>query len=105
MTFPLDIFHALLPVAYTLTKWLQCLVTLEAYVGQNDHGKLYATPVTLSAIVDLTNKQFVDKTGKVTTIAATVTVIGDIAPNGAITIPLRREPVDIKDRITLPNGF
>jgi hypothetical protein len=33
---------------------------------------------------------------------ATVTIIGPVAANGADE---RREPVDPRDRITLPNGF
>lgn len=105
MTFPLDLFHALLPVADSLTKGLQCLVKLEAYTGQGANGRTYAAPVYLSAIVDLSNKQIVRADGKVTTIAATITVIGDVAPNGSTTVPPRREPIDPKDRVTLPNGF
>lgn len=105
MPFPLDILRAGVALADSLTKGLQCSVQWEAYTGQGANGRQYAAPVTLSAIVDFTTRQYVSKDGKVSTIAATVTVVGDVLPNGAVTVPPRREPIDPKDRITLPNGF
>lgn len=107
MSFPAEILRLGISLANSFTAGVQCQVKFEACTGQNANGRTYAAPVYLSAVVDYTSKERVNvSTGKVQIIAATITVIGDVHPNGsAITGNPRREPIDDRDRLTLPNGF
>jgi hypothetical protein len=57
--------------------------------------------VTLNAVVDLTRKQRTLTSGRVITVIATLTIVGDVTPNGTTG---RKEPIDPRDRITLPDG-
>jgi hypothetical protein len=102
MAFPRDILVAGIAVTNTLTKGVQVDCTLAAWTGQDAYGSAtYAAPVTFQAVLDRTNKQLVTL-GKVIDVAATLTIVGDLAPNGATD---RREPIDPRDVITLPDGF
>lgn len=107
MSFPAEILRSGISLANELTLGVQCQVKFEACTGQNANGRTYAAPVYLSAVVDFTAKERVSAvTDKVQTIAATIMVVGDVKPNGTIIANNpRREPVDDRDRLTLPNGF
>jgi len=106
MAFPLEIVRSGIVLANGLTKGLQCKVKFEAVTGQGANGRTYAAPIYIDAVVDMTTKERVRPDGKILTIAATVTVVGDIPANGTVIAGNpRREPVDPRDRVTLPNGF
>lgn len=105
MAFPREILAAGVAVANSLTSGVQVSCTLEAWIGQDAYGAAtYAQPVTFRAVLDRTQKQIVSATGKVIYIMATLTVVGDLAANGTSTSPPRREPIDPRDIITLPDG-
>lgn len=88
-------------VANTLTETVQATCQLEQWTGQDGKGKAtYATAVPFNAVVDYTRKQrFLD--GRQVNVVATLTVLTPVAPNGGAG---RREPVDPRDRVTLPDG-
>lgn len=106
MAFPAEILRSGVKIANTLTKGAQSTVTIEAWVGQDGKGtRQYANPVQVQAVVDLTRKQRPGPTGQLVDIIATITIVGDLAPNGTTgTTPPRVEPIDPKDRVTLPDG-
>lgn len=90
----------------TLDLGLQCEVQHYAFIGSDARGKpTYADPVTVTCVVDRTNREISTANGKVINISATLTKIGDLAPNGAVTNPARREPIDPRDKIVLPDGL
>jgi hypothetical protein len=102
MAFPLEILQSGIAVADALTKGVQAQVTLEQWTGQDEYGnETYATAITIEAVVDYKHKQKTLATGRVVNVVATLTVVGDIAPNSATG---RRNPVDPRDKITLPDG-
>lgn len=105
MSFPREILVAGIAVANSLTGGVQVSCTLEAWTGQDAYGApTFASPVPFRAVLDRTQKQMIGPTGKVIYIMATLTVVGDLAANGSTTSPPRREPIDPRDRITLPDG-
>lgn len=94
----------LIEIADDVTKDfdLQCQVTLYPWIAQDVHGDdTYGTPVTLTCVVDRTNR-ILYQGGQQITVVATLTFVGDVAPNGAAG---RREPIDPRDKIVLPDGF
>lgn len=105
MPFPLEILLDGIQLANELTLGVQSTIQHYAYIGQADsYGKeLYANPVSLSAIVDTKYKQIMIG-GQLQSIAATITILEDVLPNGAVTNPIRREPIDPRDKIVLANG-
>jgi len=103
MAFPLEILKSGIRTANKLTTGVQSVFTLEQYTGQGyAGGKTYAAPVALHGVVDFTSKPVIKLSGETVTAVVTITVVGDILPNGAAG---RREPVDPRDRIILSNGF
>lgn len=102
MSFPAEILRSGIRIANTLTKGVQSTIIHEPWIGQEVHGDdEYDLPVELLAVIERTNKVITQGDEQVT-IAAILTFVGDIEPNGA---PGRREPIDPRDRITLPDGF
>lgn len=100
--FPAPILRLGIKIADSLTKGVQSYAVLEPWLEQSVHGDdVYGLPVPIQCIVDRTNKM-IEHGGEQITVGATLTVIGDIQPNGATG---RREPIDPRDRITLPDGF
>lgn len=87
--------------ANSLLATAQGTCTLAAWTGQDGKGKAtYATAVPFQAVVDYTRRQrWLD--GRQVNVVATLTVLAPIAANGATG---RREPVDTRDRIVLPDG-
>lgn len=104
MSFPFSNFIRLgAKLADQFTRDGQSEVTHEAWIGQDKFGKeTYAAPVTLRGAIDSRQRLIVTTGGKTITIMSTITFTQAIAPNGAAG---RREPIDPRDRITLPNGF
>ena len=97
-----DILRSGIAIADTVTKGVQVNVTHEAWTGQNGHGtETYAAAVTRKAIVDLTRKQRPTASGKLVNVVATVIILEPVLPNGAAG---RFEPIDPRDKLTLPDG-
>ena len=100
----MGIIDGAIAIADSVTKDLgvQPTITHQAWTGQNGFGTdTFAAGVARRAVVDLTRKQRPTATGKLVTIVATVTILETVAPNGAAG---RREPIDPRDIITLPDG-
>lgn len=89
-------------LANSLTASLQVTVTHEAWTGNNVHGKhTYAAPISRLAIVE--HKQLLRRTrdATVTMVEPSVLILEPVDDNGATG---RKEPIDPRDRITLPDG-
>lgn len=81
----------------------QAQITHEAWIAQDKFGKAtYALPVTLRCVIDSRQRIIITTGGQTITVMSTLTFTSPIAPNGAFG---RREPIDPRDKITLPNGF
>lgn len=91
-------------IADGITASLQSTVTYEAWIGDGTtfSEPLYDTAIEMQAIVEILDKQVRSESGDDILLKASVTFLRPIAPNGADS---RREPVDVRDRITLPNGY
>jgi len=88
-------------LADKLTTSLQAKITLHAWISNDLSGDpIFADPIDLLAIVDYNTKQW-NFNGKVITVQAVITFPRPIAPNGADG---RIEPIDLRDKIILPNG-
>lgn len=97
-----DILRSGINIANNVTASIQGSVTLEQWTGQDGYGApTYASSVAVDAIIDLTRKTRPTASGQLVTVVATVTCLESISPNGASG---RQEPIDPRDRITLPNG-
>jgi len=87
-------------IANSVTGSLQAIVMHEPWIGSDKYGKpIYDNPVPRPALVDrrtasIGGQQIVQNTS--------VTFIYPIQPQGAAD---RQEPVDPRDRITLPDGW
>jgi hypothetical protein len=81
---------------------VQAPITIRAWIGADGYGAAtFASPVTYKAVVDTTRKDIAGASGQVLAVVATITIIGDVRPNGA---PGRIEPVDPRDIVTLSDG-
>jgi len=96
--------RAAVEAASTLTASLKVNVIHEAWIGHADGygGPAFAVPVSLPALVQEGTNQRRLPTGEVITTRACVSFLAPIAPNGAAG---RREPIDPRDRVTLPSGL
>lgn len=97
-----DLIRSGVALADSLTDSLQVSVTHEAYTGINEFGESsYAAGVSRKAIVERKNRQRVTGDGRTILTSAQITFLRAIEANGAAG---RQEPVDTRDRITLPDG-
>lgn len=97
-----DIIRSGVGILNTLTASLKVTVTHEAWTGKDAYGKhSYAAGVSRQAIVE--HRQSVRRTRDawVTIVEPVVLITEPVADNGASG---RREPIDPRDRITLPDG-
>lgn len=86
----------------SITDSLQVAVTHEAWSGLSSYGApTFATGVSRDAIVDYGPRLIRDASGQEVPVRATVMILRPIAANGASG---RREPIDPRDRFTLPDG-
>lgn len=98
-----DLIRNAVTLANSLTADLQATVSHEAWIGQDSRGKPnYDDPVSRQAVVDFRQVRRRLADGSETLQAAKLTFVGPITANGATG---RREPIDNRDRITLPNGY
>lgn len=91
-------------LANRTTASLQVTVTHEAWTGQDGYAApaFAHGPISRQAIVEEGARPRRSSTGDVVMTRAKVTFVGPIAPDGS---PNRNEPIDQRDRITLPSGF
>lgn len=102
MAFPADVIKLGVKIASTVTKGVQCKVTLYQWTGKDGFGNLtYSTPLTPRCILDRTNK-VIQLGNQMVSVSATLTFLDSIPANGAAG---RREPIDPNDKIVLPDGF
>jgi hypothetical protein len=87
-----------------VTQSLQATVTHNAWVSNSSDG--YVTPTFAStsyrAVVQWRQRRITTDTGRVVDQVAEVVFIQPIPANGATG---RKEPIDPRDTITLPNGW
>lgn len=82
---------------------LQEEFTHEAWIGTTGSKAtpVYATGVSIKALIEQGSDDFRTSTGEVITVKAVMNVLEIVTPNGAAN---RHEPFDPRDRITLPDG-
>lgn len=104
LAFPFSSFVRLgVKLADSFTKDGQATITHEAYIGQDKFGKpIYATATHPRCVVSYKTRMIMSTSGQLITAISTLTFTTLPASNGASG---RREPVDPRDRITLPDGF
>lgn len=89
-------------VADRLTASLQPDVTHEAWTGQDGYGAAtYAAGVARAAIIEQKQRLHRTSNGREVVTKAKITILRPITPNGAAG---RTEPIDVRDRFTLPDG-
>jgi hypothetical protein len=97
-----DIVRNGVALANRLTADLQAEVTHEAWTGQDDTGApTYASAKTRTAIVERRQRLRRSPSGQELMSRHVVAFLAPIAANGAAD---RQEPIDPRDRITLPDG-
>lgn len=98
-----DIVRSGIATANSLTANLQDEVLHEPWIGNDKFGKpMYGIGVSRPALVERKAANRFGNNGQVIVQNAQVTFIYPISPNGAAR---RQEPVDPRDRITLPDGW
>jgi hypothetical protein len=89
-------------IANGVTSSLQVVVSHEAWTHDDAYGApQYATAVNLSAIVEYRQRLRHLRDGQQVLQRAVVFLLEPVSPNGAAE---RREPIDPRDRIVLPDG-
>lgn len=89
-------------LADKITKGLQVPVVFEAWISDDTYAKrIYAPPITLLAIVEYGVFMRNVGAGRQIQASAHVTFTTPLTANGS---PGRREPIDTRDRFTLPGG-
>ncbi len=97
-----DILRNGIALAHRITGDLQVQVQHSAWIGTDVYGKnTYAAAVDRRAIVDYKQRLTRQLNGQEIVQVATITFLEPIEDNGAEG---RREPVDTRDRMVLPNG-
>lgn len=104
-----DLVAAGVALANTATDSLQVDLTLERWAGADRYGTAtYAAPITVRGLVEssaeprsATMLQAGRLSGKVATVKATITILN---PPAALDVPDRSNPIDDRDRLTLPDG-
>jgi hypothetical protein len=101
-----DVIRGGVAIAASILASVKGDVVHQAWTGQDGKGTdTYASPVTLKAIVDRTRKQKFTTTGKLVTVAATLTFIDPIADTTATDPAMpRNNPIDPRDLLTLSDG-
>lgn len=78
-------------------------VTHEAWIGSDEYNKpTYDDPVDLEAMYQEGSGQVRTRDGEVIATRACILLLGTVAPNGTTG---RREPIDPRDKLTLPSGY
>lgn len=103
--FPGNVLEAGIKVLDSLIPGVKTTFLLEQFTGVDANGdETYAAPIDdIDAVVDYTNKVTL-RNGQMVSISATLTILKPIPFNNTLTDPPRRNPIDPRDRITLPDG-
>lgn len=98
-----DVISSGVGVINKVTSTLQDIVVHEAWIGHDSYGAdIFASGISRPALVELTRKITRGKDGQDIVSVAQVTFLTPVSSNGAVD---RTEPIDPRDRITLPSGF
>lgn len=104
MAFPGNILETGIKIVDRAIPGLKATCTLRQFTGSDANGDFtYADPITFKAIVDYTNKVTL-RNAQIVSISATLTVLETVPFNNTLTDPPRRNPIDPRDEITLPDG-
>lgn len=98
-----DILASGVATANSITATLQVPVIHEAWLSNDGpYAKpLFASPVTRYAVVEEAVRDFRMPTGEVVTQQAKITFLALIPDTGGAN---RKEPIDPRDKLTLPSG-
>jgi hypothetical protein len=98
-----SVVRSVVATANAVTSSLQATVQHAAWTGNLQDGTdSFATAVPLQALVEFKQRLRRLSTGREVMQQAVVTFIGPVTANGTAG---RREPIDPRDQITLPNGY
>ena len=90
-------------IADNVTKTLQSTVLHSAWIGYGSYAEpLYSTTISRKALVEYKQRMYTMGNGQEIVQKAVITFVGPIEANGAID---RQEPLDSRDKITLPSGY
>lgn len=102
--FPGDILETGIDILDSLIPGFKTTCILEQFTGSDANGdETYASPITIEAVVDYTNKVSL-RNAQIVSISATITILKPVPFNNTLTDPPRRNPIDPRDKITLPDG-
>ena len=97
-----DLVRSGIATARSLTRSLLVPVQHEAWISKDVHAKpTYATAVNRQALVEHVQEWMRTRDGNTLVAVPKVTFLEPIADNGASG---RAEPIDPRDRLTLPDG-
>lgn len=97
-----DIIRSGVTLADSLTTPLQSSITLQRWIGQDAFGKpTYATSEIISCIIEHRLRLKTLSDGRQLQARAVITIPRPLSANGASG---RREPIDLRDKITLADG-
>ena len=89
-------------LANTLTSTLQDNVQFEAWIGRDEFNQpVYAAAVPIASIIERKQQLVTNYEGDEVVSDHTINILQPIANNGAAE---RFEPIDPRDRFTLPDG-
>lgn len=81
---------------------LQSVITVEAWTGLNGYGKAtYASAVNVNAVVERKQQWIRSREGREVLSRARISIL---EPMTSVTADSRSNPIDLRDRITLPDG-
>lgn len=97
-----DIVSSGIATVKSVTADLQADITLEAWISNDNFGgPNYASSVTLPAIVEMKEQRVRTVNDEDVLSRAVITILQPVTANGATG---RKEPIDPRDRITLPDS-
>lgn len=99
-----DVIRSGVAIADSITTSIQGDVIHEAWIGIKDKkgSAKFAAPVSRRALIEKSQTIITNEKGETVKRTAKVTFLRVVEPNGAEG---RSEPVDERDRITLPDGL
>lgn len=97
-----DIVRQGVALADSLTQTLQPTVLHEAWIGDAGDGTpIFAPAQTRAAIIERRQRMIRNARGEEVRTAHTISILRPVSANGA---PGRDEPIDARDRFTIPDG-
>lgn len=96
-----DLIRTGVSLADSLTGSLQATVAHQAWTGSDGFNDTYAASVDRQAIVERKNRERQTADGRTILTTAQITFLRPIAAQGAAG---RQEPIDSRDKLTLPDG-